>query len=271
MTSGRTKYSQIMKSGCALWKIFTLALLARVLIASSSQAASLQLGWQSNTEPNIAGYRLYKGVFSNVYNESFNCGNVLTYTVTGLADGTYYFALRAYNVLGFESQLSDELVVTVQTVIRINGQITYCLGGNLAGVNVTAHGSALVTAVTDANGNYSLLVPLGGNYVVDPSKSPVPPGTSIPIDTVDVIACQRHFLGFISLMGCRATAGDVNRDGRITTVDAVAIQRFLLGSAVGTANTGKYLFTPVNRNYSVPVIDQLGQDYSGLIYGDVVP
>ena len=67
---------------------------------------------------------------------------------------------------------------------------------------------------------------------------------------MDVIATQRHFLNIALLPGgCQRDAADVNGDTGIDTVDVIAIQRFFLGLSTGIANTGKYKFTPVNRSY----------------------
>ena len=85
-----------------------------------------------------------------------------------------------------------------------------------------------------------------------------------------MIATQRHFLSLgTPLSGCRLTAADVNGDTTINTVDVIAIQRFFLGQLTGTANTGTYQFTPTSRSYPGTVTDQTGQDYDTLIMGDV--
>ena len=71
------------------------------------------------------------------------------------------------------------------------------------------------------------------------------------------------------LSGCRLTAADVNGDNTVNTVDVIAIQRFFLGSLTGIANVGKYQFNPANRTYPGIIIDQTGQNYDTLIFGDV--
>ena len=87
---------------------------------------------------------------------------------------------------------------------------------------------------------------------------------------MDVIAVQRHFLNLAPLPpGCWLTGADVNGDSAINTVDVIAIQRFFLGLSTGIANTGKYQFNPANRTYPGLVSDQLGQNYDTMIFGDV--
>jgi hypothetical protein len=64
-------------------------------------------------------------------------------------------------------------------------------------------------------------------------------------------------------------AAGVNSDTAINTVDVIAIQRFFLGLSTGIANTGKCRFTPVNRTYMGITTNQTGQSYDTLVFGDV--
>ena len=102
-----------------------------------------------------------------------------------------------------------------------------------------------------------------------PSKAALTPG-SAGINGVDVLAVQRHFLNIALIpVGCQRTAADVNGDTVINGVDVIAIQRFFLGLTSGTANVGKYQFTPVNRTYPGLVSNQTAQNYDALVFGDV--
>ena len=104
---------------------------------------------------------------------------------------------------------------------------------------------------------------------VTPTRAARPPG-SAGIDTVDVVATQRHFLIIgPPLPECRLAAADVNGDGVINTIDVIAIQRFYLSLTTGIANVGKYKFNPASRTYSAIVSDQTDQNYDALIFGDV--
>jgi hypothetical protein len=61
----------------------------------------------------------------------------------------------------------------------------------------------------------------------------------------------------------------VNGDSSVDTVDVIAIQRFFLGQSTGIANVGKYKFTPPNRTYTNIMSNQTGQNYDTLVFGDV--
>jgi len=140
----------------------------------------------------------------------------------------------------------------------------------VANVTLTLTGDAGGSTSSDGSGNYTFSsVASGGTYTVTPSKAALTPG-SAGITTVDVIAVQRHFLGFgTPLSGCRLTAADVNGVNGVNTVDVIAIQRFFLGLTTGIGNAGKYKFAPVSRSYPGMVSDQTAQNYDTLIFGDV--
>ena len=108
-------------------------------------------------------------------------------------------------------------------------------------VTLALTGDATASTQSNSSGTYSFSsLALGGNYTITPSKAALTPGTQgSAINTIDVVATQRHFLQIAPLSGCRLKAGDVNGDGAVNTVDIVAIQRFFLGQVTVIANTGK--------------------------------
>jgi hypothetical protein len=81
------------------------------------------LGWNANTESDLAGYKIYIGTSSGVYNYAtspyvspVNVGMVQTFTFLLLPGGaTYYFAITAFNSTGQESAFSSELAVPIET------------------------------------------------------------------------------------------------------------------------------------------------------------
>ena len=161
---------------------------------------------------------------------------------------------------------------TPANTVSITGGVVYCSNpspGPVPGVTMTLTGAVAASTLTGASGNYGFAaLPSGGNYSVVPAKPGLSPGAA-GINTIDVIAIQRHFLSFGLLTGCRLIAADLNGDSAINTVDVIVVQRFFLGLSTGIANAGKYRFTPASRSYSGIVSDQTGQDYDALIFGDV--
>ena len=92
----------------------SLLLALCTLPLASAHAASIDLEWDPNIEPELAGYKIYWGPSSGNYTSSKDVGNNTSATITGLDDGkTYYLAATAYDGDGNESSFSDELVYTI--------------------------------------------------------------------------------------------------------------------------------------------------------------
>ena len=159
-------------------------------------------------------------------------------------------------------------------VRMISGTVVYCSNPSLnpvPGVTLALTGSVSGSTLSDGSGNYAFSLINGGSYTVTPTKAGLAPGSN-GINTVDVLAIQKHFLVIgTPLSGCQLTAADVNGIGGVNTVDVIAVQRFFLGLTTGLANVGKYQFNPVSRSYTQLTSDQTAQDYDTIVYGDVAP
>ena len=74
------------------------------LTATAAGTGSATLTWSANTEPDIAGYKIYVGTQSAVYNSPVTLGKVTSYLATSLPGGTtYFFSVTAYDSAGNES------------------------------------------------------------------------------------------------------------------------------------------------------------------------
>jgi sulfur relay (sulfurtransferase) complex TusBCD TusD component (DsrE family) len=71
------------------------------------------LAWDPRPDSAIAGYLVYEGVGSGAYTNVIDVGNATSATVSNLVNGvTYFFAVRAYDTNGQESDFSDEISYT---------------------------------------------------------------------------------------------------------------------------------------------------------------
>ena len=100
------------------WRVRTLGILIGLLlllgVPMAAQADSVSLTWNPNTEPDLAGYKLYMGTSPGSYSQIFDVGHVTSYTVSTLVLGeTYYFALTAYDIYANESGFSPEVNITI--------------------------------------------------------------------------------------------------------------------------------------------------------------
>ena len=74
------------------------------------EPAQVTLEWDSNTEPDLDGYKVYYGTTVGSYEFVVDVGIQTVYTVTGLDRGeTYFFAATAYNIYDVESAYSSEI------------------------------------------------------------------------------------------------------------------------------------------------------------------
>ncbi len=93
-----------------------VAVLAAYLIVSPGtvSAALVTIGWNNNTDPDLAGYKVYCGTAPGEYDYILNVGLNNQVYVHGLEeDTTYYFAITAYDESGNESPFSREVQTTM--------------------------------------------------------------------------------------------------------------------------------------------------------------
>lgn len=73
------------------------------------------LEWSPNSEPDLAGYRVFHRAEGASYNYIAPAwdGTDTTCTISNLGGGTYFFVARAYDTEGFESGNSNEVFATL--------------------------------------------------------------------------------------------------------------------------------------------------------------
>ena len=90
--------------------ILSASLFLLVFFPATLAASALTLAWDSNTENDLAGYKVYCGTRSRDYDFAIDAGNTTYYTVRGLEPETrYYLALTAYDTSRNESDFSGEV------------------------------------------------------------------------------------------------------------------------------------------------------------------
>lgn len=90
-----------------------LLLMFILLFSSMAWATTVQLGWDANTEPDLAGYRIYQTLVSGIYSfdtpiEDISVGTeTVTFIVT--EKGRVFWVATAYDNQGLESGPSNEV------------------------------------------------------------------------------------------------------------------------------------------------------------------
>ncbi len=93
-------------------KYFNLLFLLFVPVLN---AGSATVSWDANSEPDLAGYKIYYGQGSGNYQNQVYVGNATSYRLTGLEEGKrYYFAVTALDFSGNESSFSIEVEATIK-------------------------------------------------------------------------------------------------------------------------------------------------------------
>ena len=93
-----------MHKKCYPSRHIILALTILMLSATISAAGTISMQWNPVPDGDLAGYRIYYGNVSGNYDQSVDVGNVTSYTLTGLADCTmWYAAVKAYDTENLES------------------------------------------------------------------------------------------------------------------------------------------------------------------------
>ena len=94
---------------------FIIFLFLMIFLCGQANAIDFTLSWDGNSEPDIAGYKVYykansSGQPAGDYDNIIDVGNVTTRTLEGLEEGVvYYFAVTAYDTSGLESDFSNEI------------------------------------------------------------------------------------------------------------------------------------------------------------------
>ncbi len=114
------KQSQLLSKSLPAFLSLLVLTLILALFATPAHSDDVTLAWDPNSEPDLAGYRVYyKEAFSGPpYNGTgategdspIEVGNVTEFTLSGLTDGvTYFFVVTAYDTEGLESDYSNEV------------------------------------------------------------------------------------------------------------------------------------------------------------------
>jgi len=152
--------------------ILSASVVLLALLPARLAATTLTLAWDPNIEGDLAGYIIYYGTRSADYDSNIDVGNVTQHTVRGLeAETRYYFALRAYDFYGNESDFSAE--VSAITSDKPAASPTLVIGGGSGGgggcfIATAAYGSYLnphVNTLRDFRDEFLISSSLGGKCV----------------------------------------------------------------------------------------------------------
>jgi hypothetical protein len=138
------------------------------------------------------------------------------------------------------------------------------------GVTMSVSGAPEMSTSTNSSGYYTVRnLAAGGSYTVTPSKRDHVNG----ISSFDATMVLRHVAagGNGILTDNQRIAADTNNSDTITSFDATLILRFVAagGSPSSGANAGSWKFILSSRSYGSVTNSFSGQNYDGILVGDV--
>ncbi len=252
------------------FQLFTMLLgMTLIVPAGTGHSAQVSLAWDANTEPNLAGYKVYYGTASQNYGWVLDVGKVTTFTVTGLTDGlTYYFAATAYNTSNLESAYSGE-VSTGTCIYSISpSSQSFTASGGTGTVSVTTQstcpwtagsGASWMTITSGSNGTGNGTVRYSMSANTSSSSRTASSTMAGKIFTVTqagtsgstfTIAASAGTGGSISPSGAVSVSYGAGKTFSITPNSGYRVARVLVdGKSVGAVTT--YSFGNLNTNHTI--------------------
>ncbi len=182
------------------------------LFPTNSLAGQANLAWDPpDISTDVTGYMIHYGTASGTYSQAIDVGNTTSYTVSNLIDGqTYYFAVTAYNAVGYESVYSNEVSIAIdpsQYLLMISnpgpGQGTVsgsgiscgdtCLAAYNAGTVVSLSATAAPGSTFDGwsgggcSGTGLCTVTMNANMTIAANFKTTPAPTTVPTTTTTSI------------------------------------------------------------------------------------
>lgn len=143
------------------------------------------LSWTRSSAPDVTGYRVYFGTRSrtqSAYTDSLDAGNAAATQRCTLAQGTYYFAVRAYTAVGAMSAYSKEVSLSARGADTAGPSIAQRSPAPGAS-NVALNSSVFFVAADDKTGVNASSISVKLNNVASPfSTSPVTGGIAVQCD-----------------------------------------------------------------------------------------
>jgi len=157
----------------------------------------------------------------------------------------------------------DALEPIVENTITINGNIKARTGQNMSNVKVSIISDAQTSYVfTDTDGNYSIEVPQGQSYIIEPHKDTL---ADNGISTLDIVMTARHVLLIAPFSDpMQIVAADSNNSGSVSSFDIVRMRQVILDVNDEFPESESWRFSPNN----IEVTADMTIDFIGIKIGD---
>jgi hypothetical protein len=239
-----------------------------VLNPQSASTGSLTAGWAFAANLSVPGQVRLSMSSSSAVDGAGILANI-EFEIIGAPGSSS--TLTISNILLNDGAIPVELgagIFNVDNVYNVSGQTTFWNGGTaVPGTTLTLTGDHIYEALSDSEGNYIIQGAAIDSYVLVPSKQDGDNG----ISAYDASFALQHDVGLITLSGSQAIAADVNSNGNITSMDAAYILQKAAGliSLPFPGSGVVWKFEPPQRNIAELTEDLSGQDFTGILLGDI--
>ncbi len=169
-----------------------------LLVSARVDAASLTLAWDPNPDPDLAGYKVCYGTQSGIHTVLIDVGNTTQYTFANLPDGTYYFAVVAYNQEGALSLKSNEVGATLSSPVTPPAPTIDPTPAPVTTTCTTPDPFASMGGGTCYNGGWlppGMTAPGASPAPVAPAPAPVPAPAPTPAPSTGTCTTSDPFAG----------------------------------------------------------------------------
>lgn len=155
---------------------------------------------------------------------------------------------------------------TVDQVYSVSGQISFWNGGYISGTQLILEGDRVLSTNSDVDGLFVIDGAPSDDYTLTPSKHDEING----ITAYDASLALQHDAELITLSGNAFTAGDVNKNSYVSSMDAFYIlQKSADLITLPFTGAGRiWDFNPAERTLSVVESNQTNQNFTGILLGD---
>jgi fibronectin type 3 domain-containing protein len=200
---------------------FLIGLILLVSPIGSLEASTLiRLAWDTNTEQDLAGYRIHYGTSSGRYTLPFiDVQGTTSASIQNLqATTTYYFVVTAYDNAGNESSPSNEVAVQPTVIVSVP-TVTGATETGTGTVDILQSGHQDIQ-VSGTNFQGGATVSLGADITVGPT-SLIDSGHL----TASIVVSPSALLGPRALALTNPDGGAASKSGALTVVKTADIDR----------------------------------------------
>jgi hypothetical protein len=241
---------------------------ANVLSPQTARAGTLTAGWSMSTNLGTPGRVTLALANPGTVTGSGSLA-VVTFNVLGTPPTSTALTFQRISLNdGALSVTPSDGLFTVNGFYRLAGHVRYFGSGlAVATANLTLAGNGTSVTGSDTEGSFAFTNVPTGHFSLTPNKT----NEVNEITAYDAALVLQAASGSLALSPEQILAADVNRNGIVSAMDAFYILQKAVGLIDGAfPGAGRiWDFTPGQRSYPLLTSDQVAQDFTAVLLGEV--